>query len=466
MSSRFHQPTRDTVTTINEDGSRYFIHPSDVEGRLNRWRKIAGYFLIALYVLLPWIPVNGNPAVFIDVANRQFHLFGLTFAPQDLWLAFFLITGLGFSLFFVTALIGRVWCGWACPQTVFIEQVFRRIERLIEGDAARRRMLDTSPWTPEKIARRGTKMTIFAVLSVLIAHIFLSYFVSIPRLYSMMGHSPLANWGPFLFVFVLSGILFFNFAWFREQFCIVLCPYGRLQSALIDNDSYVIGYDPIRGEPRGKPSIPGVGDCIDCFRCVQVCPTGIDIRQGLQMECVSCGNCIDACNAVMRKLDRPEGLIRYDSTNRFEGEKTRIIRPRIVLYSILLCIGVVVMTFALSTIRPVTASVLRMPGAPYYEAEGQIRNQYTLRVVNKRSSPQEYDVSVTRNGRPLKWTGFENPIAIGPNSEELRPLIVSIPTKDFGGKLDLAVSITTRSSGTKVTREIPFIGPKTLNRSP
>lgn len=244
-------PTLESVTTIREDGSRRFIHPAGVHGRFTTWRAVFGLLVLLTYVALPWIPINGNPAVFLDIAHRQFHFFGLTFVMQDLWVAFFLVSGVGFTLFYVTALLGRVWCGWACPQTLFLDTI-RRFERWIEGGAPEREKLDRMPWTLEKTLRRGTKQVVFALFALLIAHVFLSYFVSLPRLYQMMRHSPGENWSSFLFVFLIAAALWFNFAWFREQFCIVICPYGRLQSALIDNDSLVIGYDTKRGEPRGK----------------------------------------------------------------------------------------------------------------------------------------------------------------------------------------------------------------------
>ena len=330
--SQLNQPNREAVTTINRDGSHKILHPADVSGKFTHWRRLLALTLIGVYVSLPWIPINGNPAVFLDVLNRRFHLFGLTFAAQDLWLAFFFISGVGFSLFFVTALFGRLWCGWACPQTVFLEHVYRRIERWIEGDATHRRRLDQQAWDFHKLSKRGLKQVIFAFISLIIAHLFLAYFISIPQLYVWMTSNPKEHWGTFVFVFVASGLIYFNFAWFREQLCLVICPYGRLQSALIDDDSIIIGYDEARGEPRGKATITGIGDCIDCTRCVQVCPTGIDIRQGLQIECIGCSNCIDACDAIMTKLNRPQGLIRYDSQNGLAGKKKRILRPRIILY--------------------------------------------------------------------------------------------------------------------------------------
>ena len=263
-------PSIDTVTTINSDGSHYALQPADVQGRFSTARRFSAWVLIAVYVLLPWIPVNGYPAVFLDLAERRFHFFGLTLAAQDAWLLFFGVSGLGFALFFLTALFGRLWCGWACPQTVFLEQVFRRIERWIDGDAPARRALQSAPLSAGKFLRRSAKHAFYVVLALVITHVFLSYFVSIPQLWQYMHEAPGEHWSAFVFVFATAAILYFNFSWFREQLCIVICPYGRLQSALTDDNTLVIGYDARHGEPRGKLGTPDAGACIACNRCVQV----------------------------------------------------------------------------------------------------------------------------------------------------------------------------------------------------
>ncbi|MFZ4599111.1 MAG: cytochrome c oxidase accessory protein CcoG [Terrimicrobiaceae bacterium] len=452
-------PTIDSVTTINEDGSRYFVHPAAVRGRFTILRRVSAIVLIAIYAMLPFVRINGEPAVFLDVMHRKLHLFGITLMFQDLWLLFFLITGMGFALFLVTAIFGRIWCGWACPQTVFLDHVFRRVERLIDGDATARRRLEDAPRTAGKVFRRGLKHAIYILLSALVAHLFVSYFVSLPVLYSMAHRSPFENWSVFLFVSALTAVLYFNFAWFREQFCIVLCPYGRLQSALIDDNSVVVGYDERRGEPRGKAGTT-TGDCVDCRRCVQVCPTGIDIRQGLQLECISCAACIDACDEVMVRLGRPTGLIRHDSLNALAGKAARFFRPRLFLYMVFMLAGAGAFLFASQQVKPVIVSVLRMQGAPYFRDATTIRNNFLLRLANKRATPHTYTVSVHSGVESLEVAdGNDRTVSLEGGEEVQEPLILSLPDADFRGQFEVEVFIKGESGAVETARSVPFLGP-------
>lgn len=453
------RPSIDTVTTINEDGSRYFVHPADVRGFWTTWRRIAGVVLFAIFLLAPVIKIGGNPAVFLDIAHRKFHLFGITLMFQDLWLLFFLITGLGFALFLVTAILGRIWCGWTCPQTVFLDHFVRRIERFLEGDAQARRKLDAGPWNANKILRRGLKHICFFIFAGIVAHMALSYFVSLPSLWEMMHKSPFENWHLFLVVFGITGALYFDFAWFREQFCIVLCPYGRLQSALIDDSSIVVGYDEKRGEPRGKAGTV-TGDCIDCRRCVQVCPTGIDIRQGLQMECIACEACIDACDEIMVKLDRPKGLIRHDSLNALAGKASKFLRPRLYLYLFFALLGGSVFLFAANHVKPVTLYVTRLPGAPYIREDASIRNNYLLRLANKRSTEQSFTVRLDAPLASLTSVGATaRAITLAPSEEIQEPLILLVPDADFRGTFPVKVEILDAAGDVVNEREVPFVGP-------
>jgi cytochrome c oxidase accessory protein FixG len=483
-------PTVDTVTTIREDGSRRDIHPADVHGRFTSWRRLAAWVLIAVYLLLPWIPVNGAPAVFLDVAERRFHFFGFTLAAQDVWLLFFGVSGLGFALFFLTALFGRLWCGWACPQTVFLEHVFRRIERWIDGDATKRRAQAAAPLNGAKAFRLAAKHGLYVLVALLITHLFLAYFVSVPRLWLYMHEAPGEHWASFVFVFVAAGLLYFNFAWFREQLCIVICPYGRLQSAMTDDHSLVIGYDARRGEPRGRlqrtedrgqetgntkaaassglssglrPLSSGdagaVGDCIDCNRCVQVCPTGIDIRHGLQLECIGCAACIDACDDVMAKVARPQGLIRYDSLVGLGGGRTRWLRPRTLVYGALLLVGAAVATYAFSTVRPANFLVYRMTGAAYFVDQADVRNQFLVRIVNKRPAPATFVVHATGLPEGVAQSGFAAPVTIPAQEEQVSPLVLTVNRRDYRGPFGFTVSVRDEARTFELARKVEFMGP-------
>lgn len=488
-------PTVDSVTTIEADGSRRDIHPADVDGGFMRARRWSGWALIAFYVALPWIPVNGHPAVFLDIAERRFHFLGYTLAAQDTWLLFFGVTGLGFALFFLTALFGRVWCGWACPQTVYLEHVYRLVERWIDGDAPARRALQAAPLTAAKAARRIAKHGIYIVVSLVITHIFLSYFVSLPEVWQMMRTAPGEHWSAFLFVFIAAGILYFNFAWFREQLCIVICPYGRLQSALTDDHTMVIGYDTKRGEPRGKlnhgdrrpeagdrqqagnvalaatilpppasglpaPATAAAGDCIACNRCVQVCPTGIDIRHGLQLECIGCAACIDACDEVMTKVHRPTGLVRYDSFAGLRGDRTRWVRPRTIVYFVLLLVGIAVATYSFSTVRPVNFLVYRMTGAAYFVDRDDVRNQFMVRLVNKRSTPATYVLSTEGLPTGVKQSGFAAPVTLAPLAESVSPLVLIADRKGYGGSFNFTVRVEDAERTYQIARKVEFMGPE------
>lgn len=454
------KPSLERVTTIREDGSRNFLRPADVSGRYTLARRLSAILLIAVYVLAPWIKINGNPAIFLDVASRRFHLLGYTLATEDLWFLFFLLTGTGFLLFFVTAVFGRLWCGWACPQTVFLDHVYRRVERWLEGPAHRQKALDKEPWNGEKILRRGGKHFIFILLSAVIAHVFLSYFISVDVLFAWMSGNPLEHFGAFFFMVVSTGILYFNFSWFREQLCLIICPYGRLQSALIDEHSMIIGYDEQRGEPRGKPADPANGDCIACNRCVEVCPTGIDIRQGLQMECIGCSNCIDACDDIMDRLNRPRGLIRYDSLQGFAGKKTRLLRPRVLLYFFLMMLGLGAMAYSSTKLHPIAVTVSRMTGTPFFVEPDSIRNQLYIRLINKQAEP--ISIRVTASGpvdAGLTTAGFAQPVRLEPFEETRRPFILLVAREGYAGSFPVTITAVGQEDAFVVERTVDFLGP-------
>jgi cytochrome c oxidase accessory protein FixG len=453
------RPSLESVTTINPDGSRTFLHPADVGGRFTLARRVTGLLLIAIYILLPWIPIGGHPAVFLDVEHRRFHLMGLTLLVQDVWLLFFVISGVGFTLFFITALLGRIWCGWACPYTVFLEHVFRRIERMVDGDAAARRKLDAAPWGFGKTARRVVKHALYVAGAGAIAHIFISYFISLPTLYRYMHESPGQHWFLFLAVMALTGVLYFCFSWFREQFCIVMCPYGRLQSALSDDDTMTIGYDRKRGEPRGKATDAGAGHCIDCRRCVQVCPTGIDIRNGLQLECIGCAACVDACDDIMTKLQRPRGLVRYDSLNGLTGKKRRLLRPRIFVYGLLMLLGAAAFAIGLTRVHTFDMTVVRMRGVPFMVTENEVRNQFLFRLVSKADAPVTYTLSVEGAPAGLRIGGLENEVTVSPQQELQQTLMLTMPKADYTGEFQFRLMARPVGGKDSVARDVEFLGP-------
>jgi cytochrome c oxidase accessory protein FixG len=334
-------PKHRVLSTLNHDGTRNWLRPKLARGRFLRRRRIAAWALIALFVALPVLPIGGRPALLIDLVTRELSAFGMVFRPSNGFLLLLLGLTIVLAVFVVTALLGRVWCGWGCPHTVYLEHVFRPIERWLEGTPAQQVRL------PRFAPRRLLKWVIYAVLAFALANVFLAYFVGVARLHLWVLESPSAHPGGFAVVIGVTALMLGNFGWFREQTCIVACPYGRLQSVLLDRQSLIVGYDARRGEPRGKPrkkqlaTLPGgtsLGDCVDCGACVAVCPTGIDIRDGLQMECVGCAQCIDACDTVMDKLHRPRHLIGYTSQDQLAGKPRRLLRPRMIAYPALLAV--------------------------------------------------------------------------------------------------------------------------------
>jgi cytochrome c oxidase accessory protein FixG len=437
--------------SLGRDGHRKRPYPADVKGRFVRARRIAYLTLIAIWAALPWIPVGGHPAVFLDIDKRQFFLFGMTFNAQDVWLLFFALSGVGFGLVYATAVLGRVWCGWACPQTVFLEALFRPIERLFNGprNVAMRR--ERGPVTFDRVWRRVATHGAYVVAALAVAHIFLAYFASIPRVFDMVRTSPGAHPEAFGWMIAVTAVMYGNFAFFREQLCVVICPYGRLQSVLLDDDSLVVGYDEKRGEPRGKaaPAEEKRGDCVDCNRCVVVCPTAIDIRDGLQLDCIACTACIDACDEVMDKLERPRGLIRYDSLRGLRatpGEKRRILRPRLYAYTVLLVLGTVVATFAFRGRVPFEANIVRLSGTPYTREAGIIRNAFELHVVNKQGTATTFEVEATA-GSDL---AFVIPIArfdLEPLASRRIPVFVTMDQDKFTVDRPFTVHVRGRAAG-------------------
>lgn len=384
---------RDSIGTVTEEGKRSWIFPKKPSGKFYEYRKYVSYFLLAFLFLSPFIKVNGNQFLMFNVMERRFNIFGFPFWPQDFHLfVISMIIGVIFVTLF-TVVFGRLFCGWICPQTIFMEMVFRRIEYWIDGDRGAQIRLQKQAWNAEKIRKRLLKWTVFFVISFLIANVFLAYLIGSDELIAYITDGPLAHVSTLIALLIFTAVFYFVFAWFREQVCIIACPYGRLQGVLLDNKSIVVAYDHVRGEAEnGRKKIRkgedrkalGYGDCIDCFQCVHVCPTGIDIRNGTQLECVNCTACIDACDHMMESVNLPKGLIRYASEDNIEKKATFRFTARMKGYTAVLGILIAVLTGMLFLRNDVEATVLRLPGQ-LYERKGEhiISNVYTYKIINK-----------------------------------------------------------------------------------
>ena len=393
MASQDQEHFRDSIGTINEEGKRSWVYPKKPVGKLYEYRKLVSYVLLLFLFGAPFIHINGNQFLMFNVLERRFNIFGFPFWPQDFHLfVIIMITGVVFVVLFTVA-FGRLFCGWICPQTIFMEMVFRRIEYWIEGDRGKQMRLDKMPWNAEKLRKRSIKWSIFFVISFLIANVFLAYLIGSDRLIEYITDGPANHVGTLISLLIFTSVFYFVFAWFREQVCIIVCPYGRLQGVLLDNKSIVVAYDHKRGEKeagRAKfkksedRAATGKGDCIDCAQCVQVCPTGIDIRNGTQLECVNCTACIDACNQMMAAVNLPKDLIRYASEENIEKKAKFTFNARLKGYTAVLVILLGVLTGMLFLRNDVEATVLRLPGQLYeHKGEDIISNVYTYKLINK-----------------------------------------------------------------------------------
>lgn len=382
------QKYRNKLATVTDEGKRIWIYPKKPSGRFYNARTIVSFILLIILVVTPFIKVNGQPFMLVDFLQRNFVLFGIPFGPHDFHLFVLAMIALIVFIILFTVVFGRVFCGWACPQTIFMEMVFRKIEYWIEGDANDQRKLDAMPWKKEKIFKKGTKNLIFYGIAFFISHVFVAYLVGIDVLKEIVSSPPSENLTGFIALIVFSLIFYWVFTFFREQACTIVCPYGRLQGVLLDQDSIVIAYDHIRGEPRGKlkkdEEQTSKGDCIACSLCVDVCPTGIDIRDGIQLECVNCTACIDACDNVMDKINKPRGLIKYASLNAIEKNTEFRFTGRMTLYSVVLVVLIGILSYLLLTRSEYSIAVLRTPGMIFQEQPNDmISNLYDLNVVNK-----------------------------------------------------------------------------------
>lgn len=401
---------RDAIGTISKEGKRAWIYPKKPSGRYYNYRKWVSYLLLLFLISSPFITVNGNQFLMFNVLERRFNIFGFPFWPQDFHLfVISMIIGVIFIALFTVA-FGRIFCGWMCPQTIFLEMVFRRIEYWIDGDRGAQMRLERQAWNGEKIRKRVLKWSIFFIISFGIANIFLAYLIGGDRLINYIVQGPLSHVSTLVSLLIFTAVFYFVFAWFREQVCIIACPYGRMQGVLLDNKSIVVAYDHKRGEGKnGRKKFRknedraalGHGDCIDCFQCVHVCPTGIDIRNGTQLECVNCTACIDECDTIMEKVKLPKGLIRYASEDNIVNKAKFSFTPRLKGYTAVLTILIGVLTGMLFLRNDLEANILRLPGQLYERKEGNmISNVFTFKLINKTTEdiPDVYFKLISHKG--------------------------------------------------------------------
>ncbi len=459
------EPEGRVLSTLESDGSRRWLTPRLSSGRFWSRRRIVAYGLIAVYTLLPFIKIGGRPAVQLDIWRGRFDLFGFQFRPTDMELLAVFGLMVFLAIFFATAIFGRVWCGWACPQTVYMEFVVRPIERLFTGTAGKggKPKKQVAGW------RVPAMYLVFFVVCWHLANTFLAYFVGVEALHHWIWTEP--PWrhpGAFVLVAFMTGLMLFDFCYWREQLCIIGCPYGRFQSVLLDRSSMIVGYDKKRGEPRGRGrdrDAKGLGSCVDCHMCVEVCPTGIDIRDGLQLECVNCTQCIDACDSVMDKVGQPRGLIRYSSEAALDGEPTKILRPRIVIYSTVI-VGLAALFLTLLAGRQAfDVTLLRGMGRPFTVSEaGEVENIVRAKLVNRVEEERSYRIEAIAP-ESLRIEGFQE-ITIGAGESTTEPLHLIAPAEAFApraGTLNATLRFTD-SADESIERTYNLFGPAAASK--
>ncbi|HEU4601269.1 MAG TPA: cytochrome c oxidase accessory protein CcoG [Steroidobacteraceae bacterium] len=442
------------------------VYPREVTGRFNNLRIAAVIALLGLFYVMPWVQWDGHQAVLFDLPARKFYIFGLTFFPQDFFFLTWLLIIAALSLFFFTALAGRLWCGYACPQTVWTE-TFVWIERWIEGDRSKQMKLDRGPWNWNKMWRKSAKQMLWVSFALFTGFTFVGYFTAIRTLVAEFTTLSFGGWETF-------WILFYGFAtygnagYMREQVCKYMCPYARFQSAMFDRDTMIISYDPQRGEPRGSrprgadPKAQGLGECIDCTLCVQVCPTGIDIRKGLQLDCIACAACIDVCDSVMDRMKYPRGLIRYSTQNAMDGKATRIARPRTLVYGSLLLVLITAFGIAVSHRRLVDLDVMRDRNAMYRVLDdGRIENVYTMRVINKDTRAHTFHFTV-QNLEGAVVDSDQPAYQVGAESVATAAIRVRVPAGLVHGSRDIRIiAIAEDTASIRTPSKSRFIAPVT-----
>jgi cytochrome c oxidase accessory protein FixG len=459
------QSYRDTISLVNKGGNRNWVYPKKPKGPLYTSRTWFSILLLVFLFGAPFLSYNGHPLFLLNIIERKFIIWGIPFWPQDLPLfALLMLTFVVFIIVF-TVVFGRVFCGWACPQTIFMEMLFRKIEYWIEGDFKAQQKLDQQPWNTEKTVKKTAKHVIFFTNAVLIANTFLSYLIGVKEVQKLIVEGPIVHWGKFVALIIFSTIFYFVFAKLREIACIVVCPYGRLQGLMLDKNTIVVAYDFIRGEPRGfrkKGVEKQLGDCVDCHRCVQVCPTGIDIRNGTQLECINCTACIDECDDVMTKIHKPKGLIRYASQAEIVNGFAQSITPRSIAYSSILLVLVTILSYLLITRKPIEATILRTPGMLFQQQdETHISNMYNFEVINKTFDEQQIEVKViSPSMATLKMVDRDKPsFVLGEDGLVKGSFFITIPQSEIESnniKAELAIFQNGKLS---TTLETNFVGP-------
>lgn len=462
--SNIVESPEDVLSTLHSDGRRRWMYPVPEKGPWWKRRFVVAWVLMIVFIGLPMLKIAGKPAVLLDLAHTEFTFFGLTLYSTDTFLlTLFLLSSFIFILLFTTV-AGRVWCGWACPQTVYMEFLYRPIERLIEGKETARKRRDEAPSSFDRTWRKVLKLSIFFVISAFLAHTFVAYFVSWDSLLTWMTEPPTKHWGYFVMMGLTTALILFNFGYFREQMCTIACPYARIQSVLLDQDSLIVSYDKARGEKRGKRSrkadLTGLGDCVDCGACVRTCPTGIDIRDGLQMECITCTQCIDACDAIMIQVGKPVGLIRYTSENALENKAAKLFRPRSVLYVAVLVLVSSAFLWALSNRTPIDVNIGRVVGAPFTMlGEDKVMNRLRFRVQNRSGKDASFTVKVTEPaGAELKMIGPGTFDVQNGQSERVEAFVIVPKTTFKAGQVNSLFNISS-NGGQEETATFTLIGP-------
>jgi cytochrome c oxidase accessory protein FixG len=457
---------RDSISTIDADGKRSWIYAKKPKGKLYNARTVVGLGFLLILFIMPWIRLNGHPFMLFNVITRKFVLFGIPFFPQDFFL---LVLGLLTFIVFIalfTVLFGRLWCGWACPQTIFMEIVFRKIEYWIEGDMMKQKSLDKREWDTYKLQRKILKHVVFFALAFIISNVFLQYIIGVDEWKKIITDDITEHAGGLIAIIAFTGVFYGVYARFREQVCIVVCPYGRLQGVLLDPNSVVVGYDYKRGEPRGKISQAAsinTGDCINCSQCVQVCPTGIDIRNGTQLECVNCTACIDSCNSIMDKIGKPRGLIRYTSENAIKKQRKFRVTPRVISYSVVLCVLLATFITVLLLRRDVETTILRTPGLLYQTSDDQyISNLYNIEMLNKTFGDIDIELKVVDPPGKIKWVG-NGLTQLKEQSVAQGVFFLMIPRSEIK-KTKTRIKFEVYSNGVKIDDAVTsFLGPNTKN---